>query len=258
MSQGGMTVSPRPKECRKVLALPIAMRHNPQREDGMRNIGQMLAAVLVLAATSCAATPDEHGCVRGTGRHGGYFFTSWRDSDPACMTLGEAGHYAVTWDLRDRGNIVVGKGWSKGSPTRRIGYRASAFEPGSNGYLTLYGWTTDPLIEYYVVDSWGAEFTPPGEDATVLGTVDSDGGTYRIYRTQRVEKPSIEGTQTFYQYWSVRTEKRALGADSRITFANHVAAWRALGLELGTMDYQVMATEGFGSTGRSDVTVWRE
>ena len=80
--------------------------------------------------------------------------------------------------------LVVGKGWATGSASRRVGYRAGAFEPGSNGYLTLYGWTTDPLIEYYVVDSWGADFTPPGEDAAVLGTVESDGGTYRIYRTR--------------------------------------------------------------------------
>jgi endo-1,4-beta-xylanase len=174
------------------------------------------------------------------------------------MTLGEHGRYAVTWDLGGRGNMVVGKGWSGGSASRRIGYRASAFEPGSNGYLTLYGWTTDPLVEYYVVDGWGAEFTPPGDDAEALGVVESDGGTYRIYRTTRVEKPSIRGTATFDQYWSVRTSEREQGADNTITFANHVAAWRAHGLELGTMNYQVLATEGFGSTGRSDVTVWQE
>ena len=56
----------------------------------------------------------------------------------------------------------------------------------------------------------------------------------------------------------MRTDKRPQGSDNAITFANHVAAWRAHGLELGTMDYQVLATEGFGSSGRSDVTVWQE
>lgn len=211
------------------------------------------SALAPLAASSGQAPAD---CVRGTGTHDGYFYTSWRDSGSACMALGDDGNYAVTWDLGERGNLVVGKGWKPGSTTRTVGYRASIFEPGSNGYLTLYGWTTDPLIEYYVVDNWGADFTPPGEDAAVLGTVESDGGTYRIYRTQRVEKPSIRGTQTFYQYWSVRTEKRKQGADNTITFPNHVEAWREHGLELGTMDYQVMATEGFGSSGRAEVTVW--
>lgn len=216
-----------------------------------------LATGLSLLAAAASA-PAQTSCVRGTGTHDGFFYTSWRDSGEACMSLGEAGRYTVTWDLGDRGNLVVGKGWESGSTTRTVGYRATAFEPGSNGYLTLYGWTTDPLIEYYVVDNWGSDFTPPGEDAAVLGTVDSDGGTYRIYRTQRVEKPSIRGTQTFYQYWSVRTEKRPLGLDSTITFANHAAAWRSHGLELGSMDYQVLATEGFGSAGTADVTVWQK
>jgi endo-1,4-beta-xylanase len=215
--------------------------------------------------TACLSAPPpaagkgrQPACVRGTGQHDGHFYTAWRDSGSACMTLGEAGHYTVTWDLRPRGNMVVGKGWPKGSASRRVAYRAAAFEPGSNGYLTLYGWSPDPLIEYYVVDNWGADFTPPGPDATALGTVESDGGTYRIYRTRRVKKPSIRGTQTFYQYWSVRTERRAQGADNAITFANHVEAWRSHGLNLGTMNYQVLATEGFGSTGRADVTVWEE
>jgi endo-1,4-beta-xylanase len=44
----------------------------------------------------------------------------------------------------------------------------------------------------------------------------------------------------------------------RITFANHVTAWRKLGMKLGRMDYQVMATEGFGSAGSSDIAVWQE
>ncbi len=224
----------------------------------MRIVARLTTGAALLTAIACASAQQPAACVRGTGTHDGYFYTSWRDSDPACMTLGEGGSYAVTWDMRPRGNIVVGKGWRTGSTSRKVGYRADAFEPGSNGYLTLYGWSTDPLIEYYVVDSWGAEFTPPGPDAAVLGTVESDGGTYRIYRTQRVDKPSIRGTQTFYQYWSVRTERRALGRDQAITFANHVAAWREHGLELGTMNYQVLATEGFGSAGRSDVTVWQE
>ena len=218
--------------------------------------GALAASALAPLAASSGQAPAD--CVRGTGTHDGYFYTSWRDSGSACMTLGKDGNYAVTWDLGERGNLVVGKGWKPGSTARTVGYRAAAFEPGSNGYLTLYGWTTDPLIEYYVVDNWGADFTPPGEGAPVLGTVESDGGTYRVYRTQRVEKPSIRGSQTFYQYWSVRTEKRAQGADNTITFANHVKAWREHGLEMGTMDYQVMATEGFGSSGRSNVTVWEE
>ena len=95
-----------------------------------------LAAVVSLLAFQVgepfgAAAASEPDCVRGTGIHDGYFYTSWRDSGAACMTLGEHGRYAVTWDLRPGGNLVVGKGWSTGAASRTVGYRAAAFEPGS-------------------------------------------------------------------------------------------------------------------------------
>lgn len=217
-----------------------------------------LAAFLVLAAVGVAAAAEtQEICGNRTGTHDGFFYTFWKDSGTACMTLGGQGSYTLEYDLRP-GNLVAGTGWRTGSVTRRVGYRAATFEAGTNSYLALYGWSTDPLVEYYVVDSWGSAFTPPGEGAPILGTVETDGGTYNIYRTTRIEKPSIRGIATFDQYWSVRTDRRPIGADQAITFANHVAAWRGHGMPLGTMNYQVLATEGFGSTGRSRVRVWED
>ena len=216
----------------------------------------VLMGGLALALGGCATTrpATREVCRNRTGMQDGFFYTFWHDAGDSCLTLGHKGRYATRWALGEDGNLVVGTGWRTGSPDRVVTYQAGAFEPGRNGYLTLYGWSRDPLVEYYVVDSWG-DFTPPGPDAVPLGTVESDGGTYRLYRTRRVEQPSIAGTATFDQFWSVRTAKRTLGAENTITFANHVAAWARVGLVLGTMDYQVLATEGFGSTGRSDVRV---
>lgn len=212
-----------------------------------------MAALLIAAQPS---TPQEI-CANKTGTQGGYFYTFWKDGGAACMTLGSPGSYSTHYDLAGNRNLVAGMGWGKGSPNRRVGYNAGVFDAGSNSYLTLYGWSTDPLIEYYVVESWGSSFKPPG-NARSLGTVTSDGGTYEIYRTQRVRKPSIRGTATFYQYWSVRTSRQQTGTNQTITFANHVNAWASHGMELGKMNYQVMATEGFGSTGGSNITVWQE
>lgn len=218
----------------------------------------LASCVNVLNSAPATREPGREVCHNQTGVHNGYFFTFWKDGGEACMRLGTAGQYSTRYDLAGRRNLVAGKGWRTGSPSRRIGYRAERFDAGSNSYLTLYGWSVDPLIEYYVVDSWGTSFKPPGPGVQVLGTVHSDGGTYEIYRTQRVQQPSIRGRQTFHQYWSVRTERRPLGAPATITFTNHVNAWRTLGMKLGRMNYQVVATEGFGSTGGSDVTVWRD
>ena len=126
------------------------------------------------------------------------------------------------------------------------------YQPNGNSYLCVYGWTQDPLVEYYIVDSWGS-WRPPGGD--LMGAVDSDGGTYDIYRTQRVDQPSIEGTATWYQYWSVRTEKRESGT---ITVANHFSAWEGVGLNLGSLYEVSLCVEGYQSSGTADVCVSME
>ncbi|WP_286804839.1 MULTISPECIES: glycoside hydrolase family 11 protein [unclassified Marinimicrobium] len=205
------------------------------------------SAVLGISAANAQTICDNQ-----TGTNGGYYYTHWTDGGgSACMTLGSEGNYGYEWS--NTGNFVGGKGWSTGASNRIIGYNAGNYSPSGNSYLTLYGWSTNPLVEYYVVDSWGS-WRPPG--GTSVGTVSTDGGTYDLYRTQRVNQPSIEGNTTFYQYWSVRTSKRPQGNNNTITFQNHVDAWANQGWYLGTHNYQVMATEGYQSSGSANVSVW--
>ena len=164
------------------------------------------------------------------------------------------------------GNLVVGKGWNPGAAkcvtslehksahsnhfvSRNVTYSGTSGCPG-NGYLSLYGWTVNPLVEYYITENFGSY--DPSSVATKKGTVNSDGSDYIILSTTRTNEPSINSTATFQQFWSVRQKKRVGGT---INTGAHFAAWAKHGMKMGDFNYMIIATEGYHSTGSADIKV---
>lgn len=80
-------------------------------------------------------------------------------------------------------------------------------------------------MEYYVIETYGSY--NPGSSGTHKGTFSSDGGVYDVYVVVRSDAPSIEGTQTFNQYLSIRQSERTNGT---ITLQNHITAWASFGM----------------------------
>lgn len=219
---------------------------------GKRTTLAFLYAAALLGPSANAQTLGSNS----TGTDDGFYYSFWKDSGDASFELLEGGRYRSQWNSSTN-NWVGGKGWNPGGP-RVVNYSGSYnVDNSQNSYLALYGWTRNPLVEYYVIESYGS-YNPSSctTGRQTFGTFESDGATYSIVRCQRIQQPSIEGTQTFDQYFSVRQPKKGFGNISgTITVANHFAAWARAGLNLGIHDYMVLATEGYQSRGSSDITV---
>ncbi|KAH6905017.1 glycosyl hydrolases family 11-domain-containing protein [Coprinopsis sp. MPI-PUGE-AT-0042] len=79
------------------------------------------------------------------------------------------------------------------------------YQYSGNSY-SLY--TAGPEAQYYIVENFGSY--DPSSNAQRKGTVTLDGSVYDIAQSTRTNQPSIDGTKTFQQFWSVRKNKRSV------------------------------------------------
>ena len=181
-----------------------------------------------------------------TGKQGDYYYEYWKDNGSGTMTLGDGCNFSCQWG--QVGNILFRKGVRPGSRNEVVTYAAD-YKPQGNSYLSIYGWFKNPLVEYYIIESWGT-WKPPGGSSK--GTFETDSGTYDIYQNSRTG-PSIEGNKTFQQYWSVRKTKRTGGV---ITCRNHFDAWEKKGMTIGSFYEVSFNVEAYQSSGgNADVNV---
>ncbi len=204
----------------------------------------LAAATAALPGTARAATAI---CSNQTGTNGGYYYQMYTaGTGSACITLNSGNSYSASWS--NIGDFVAGVGWNPGS-NHTVSFSSSLSASGTS-LVSLYGWSTSPLVEYYITENYTGS---PSTAGTYLGQVTSDGGTYNIYEHQQVNQPSIQGTATFEQYLAIRTSPVSSGT---ITTQNFFNAWASHGMNLGTLNYQILATEAYGNgSGNSSVTV---
>jgi len=132
---------------------------------------------------------------------------------------------------------------------------------GNYSYIGIYGWSRNPLVEYYIVEDWfgnqwQSDTTPLGSatmggGATEQGSFTVDGSVYKIYKATRTNAPSIDGTKTFTQFFSVRQTLRKSGT---ISITEHFKKWEELGMNLGNLYEVKFLVEAGGGTGWFDAS----
>jgi endo-1,4-beta-xylanase len=227
-----------------------------EKETGMYSIklvsarvGYGILAALVVAGCAGITANAQTVNGNGTGTNSGYYYSLYSSGGSATMTFPEAskypGNYAITWSSVN--DVVGGKGWQTGS-AQTIGYNVGEATGYNN--ISIYGWTTSPLVEYYICEFGSVA------NGTNKGSVSSDGHTYTTYEHQQVNQPSIQGTATFEQYldnWG----GASIGSNGTVTTANHFNHWRSLGMNMGAFNYQILGTEAYsGRSGSVNATVW--
>jgi hypothetical protein len=188
---------------------------------------------------------------------GSYTYTIWSSGSGGCITpYGKEAAYKATWNNSGDFLARVGLQWNETQTYEQLGTISADFaytKTGSGGgysFIGIYGWSNNPLIEYYIVEDWYGSGPPTG-GGTLKGTFSVDGGTYKVYTHTQTNQPSIHGTATFPQFFSVRQTARQCG---HISITDHFKQWAAYGMNLGKMYEAKVLVEVGGGAGSIDFT----
>ncbi|MCL2638101.1 MAG: glycoside hydrolase family 11 protein [Oscillospiraceae bacterium] len=228
-------------------------------------IASLIAVIFVLASTittGAESTVINSNTIRNIN---GWDVEYWRDSGTGTMTFNNDGTFSCTWDARPSSNILFRAGKKFGQPANvsqshtQIGEISLTFDATHstdvNSLLCVYGWTARNTVEYYIFESWGTYAKGRSSpQAQLIGTYTIEGeGTYEFYVShERVNQPSIfSNSDTFPQYFSIRTERRNSGT---VSVSEHFRQWDKLGYSLNGALYEVaLCVEAWGSSGSARV-----
>jgi len=125
---------------------------------------------------------------------------------------------------------------------------------GGYSYIGIYGWSTNPCVEWYIVDdSFNGMPVNPGM-TTNKGTVTIDGGDYILYTRQTTGTGGsrCNNVSSWAQYYSVRKTARQCGT---ISITKHFDAWKAASMPLGNMLEAKILVEVGGGNGSVEFPV---
>ncbi|WP_299896121.1 glycoside hydrolase family 11 protein [uncultured Aquimarina sp.] len=194
------------------------------------------------------------------GEEDGFRYELWNQNSQgtACMTLGNGALFSGEWSGILNYLARRGLGYNQTQEHQEIGefyatYNCN-YNPSSasgNSYLSVYGWTVEPLVEYYVIEDWRNWIPSMADGAELKGSFEINGSFYDIYENTRVNQPSIVGNTTFQQYFSIRRDRRTEGS---IDISEHFRQWESIGMDLGKLHEVSIVVEGYQSNGSFEFT----
>jgi endo-1,4-beta-xylanase len=229
-------------------------------------------APIVRPALDCGAPPPQlqggiQGCqVNDQGNVGGQDWFLWYNgAGNGCMTTFDTPSGAFSSQWNSPGDFLARLGfWFDETQTHEelgeIGADLKFTRQGSGGgfsYIGIYGWTVDPLVEFYIVEdafggpprTFGPTQPPPAQGNATFA---ADGGQYQVRVNRRINEPAITGQNgDFDQIFSIRQSARTCG---HVSISEHFRQWENRGLNLGRMKEAKIVVEVGGGNGNGSIT----
>ena len=244
------------------------------------SIKKVLTTAFAMAAISSSISWGQTvTCSNGTsqkmGSAGGYDYDLWSQNGAGSATMKlnvsaeNGGAFEVEWSGTVNMLARTGKRWGSNSTVtvQNVGNITSEFDVEWSStdnvkYVSVYGWGYydqqdipsgfSNEIEYYIVQDRGSY--NPTSGGKKFGSATIDGIEYDFYTTDRIQQPSLSGTSTFKQYWSIPKNTSQHRTKGTISISKHFSEWAKVGMKMGKL-YEVasMKIESYtGNTGTAN------
>jgi endo-1,4-beta-xylanase len=195
------------------------------------------------------------------GTLGSLAWTLWSNGAGATMTTFDRPAFRLTWgpdsgDALGRFGLDFGDSgltFDQYGPITAQFSESKSGTGGSYSYIGVYGLTTDPCVEFYIVDDSYMAMPFKAWASTNKGSVTIDGDSYALYSgiQSATDTSSCRGSG-WYLFYSIRQTARSCG---QISVTQHFDAWKAAGMRLGNLVQVHVLAEVGGGTGSIDFPV---
>jgi len=224
-------------------------------------LGLTVSAALISFCVPFSASAADN---ETKGRSGQFDYMMWNQDNTGEVTFEpDEGAFTCSWEDVDNCLFSMGRKYEKiqdykqlPSYEHSLGYDVEYY-PKGNSFIGVHGWTMNPLLEFYIVEGYGAWGLPPTvEDC---GAYCIDNKTYDLYKQMVYNHPSIAGTATFPVYWSVCTEScskdnQRNDITGRVDFFGHFRLMEQLGVDMyGSLNEVSLYIENYKSSGSANV-----